>query len=182
MVQQKVLLVSEPLSLKNEEVIEKFRSLADLDKRKKMFNNVFKSERKIVTSKSFNCLSDTENLISTDNTNDAIKTNLISGLYNRRSKSYNEIYFLKKSINRNNMENQLLSKKKAISTSKIEKCVRFNDDIKVQELNDEYDRRPMPLAKMYYKDQVELSQLREEMKQIQYRIINKIEGKVLLGN
>jgi len=39
----------------------------------------------------------------------------------------------------------------------------------------------MPLAKMYYKDQVELSQLREEMRQIQYRIINKIEGKLLLG-
>jgi hypothetical protein len=38
----------------------------------------------------------------------------------------------------------------------------------------------MPLAKMYYKDQVELNQLREQMRQIQYRIINNIEGKVLL--
>jgi len=38
----------------------------------------------------------------------------------------------------------------------------------------------MPLSKMYYKDHVELNQLREQMNQIQYRIINNIEGKVLL--
>jgi len=144
-----------------------------------------KNERKIVNSKSFTCLSDSQICFkmkndNDDNNNNAVNNNLITGLI-KKSKSLNELYYIQKTNERNKKDIEI-HKKKAISTSKIEKCVRFNDDIKVHELNDEDDRRPMPLAKMYYKDQVELYQLREEMKQIQYRIINKIEGNVLLGN
>ncbi|ORX52140.1 hypothetical protein BCR36DRAFT_369516 [Piromyces finnis] len=186
---QKVIIggnFDEPISIQNTISENKYNSLSDIDRQLIKFNKLFRSEKRIMGSKSFNCLSDTqkeenENDI-TKNTNDTVHSNLFHGLYNRRCKSLNEIYFLKKNIERGKLEVKVLNQKKAISTSKIEKCVRFNDDISVKELNDEYDRRPMPLAKMYYKDQVELSQLREEMKQIQYRIINKIEGAVLLGN
>ncbi|ORX84394.1 hypothetical protein BCR32DRAFT_325968 [Anaeromyces robustus] len=180
------LLTEEPVALKNDIIgdnIKKYRSTTDIDMKKEIFDKIFKSEKKIATSKSFNCISDTskevnEIEISNNNCNDNINYNQLSG-YGRKSKSMNEIYYMEKTIENCNLGIELI-KTKAISTSKIEKVVRFNDDIKIHELREEVDRRPMPLAKMYYKDQVELNQLREEMKQIQYRIINKIEGKVLL--
>lgn len=68
------------------------------------------------------------------------------------------------------------------SNNSLSKRVRFDDDIKIHELNDDEDRKPMPMAKMYYKDNVELIQLREEMKLIQHRILNKLEGKLTLGD
>jgi len=158
----------------------------DIGKPNETGNKHYKNERKLINSKSFNCLADSQifnkmkNVNSNDNNNNAVNNNLVSGLI-KKSKSLNELYYIQKTseLNKKNIE---IHTKKSISTSKIEKCVRFNDDIKVHELNDEDDRRPMPLAKMYYKDQVELYQLREEMKRIQYRIINKIEGSLLLGN
>jgi len=183
---QKALLASktynEPISMSTNDLEKNYSK----DMKLKMFNKIFKSERKLVSSRSLNCLAETQEELNkcnevTENVNDTINSNLIHGLYERKCKSLNEIYFLQKSVGDGKLEFEH-NQKKSISTSKIEKCVRFNDDITVKELNDEYDRRPMPLAKMYYKDQVELSQLREEMRQIQYRIINKIEGKVLLGN
>jgi len=145
-----------------------------------------KNERKLINSKSFTCLSDSrffdnmKNINKNDNNNNAINNNLVTGLI-KKSKSLNELYYIQNTSEHNKKDIEI-HKMKSISTSKIEKCVRFNDDIKVHELDDEDDRRPMPLAKMYYKDQVELYQLREEMKLIQYRIINKIEGSLLLGN
>ncbi|KAG4106847.1 hypothetical protein H8356DRAFT_386663 [Neocallimastix lanati (nom. inval.)] len=148
---------------------------------------IFSSKRKIFYSQSFNCLQDIplntiENTNTNNNNNDLVKennnNNLLSGL-RRRCNSLNEIYFLQKTIDKCTI-NLKINSQKANSTGKIDKCVRFNDNITITELNDEYDRKPMPLAKMYYKDQVELNQLREQMRQIQYRIINNIEGKVLL--
>jgi len=145
--------------------------------KKRLFEDVFKIERKLVYSKSLNSLLD----VQKNNTeNNSINNNNYSvKVFGRKYKSLNELYFLNKQINKCTVQIKL-NRNRAISTSKIDKSVRFNDDITINELNDEYDRKPMPLAKMYYKDQVELIQLREQMKQIQYRIINHIEGKVLL--
>eukprot|EP00833_Pecoramyces_ruminatium_P008141 jgi/Orpsp1_1/1182173/evm.model.c7180000080175.1 len=176
---QNLLLTKEP-SLT--ELMEKDgkKNFDESAAKKKMFENVFNNERKIVSSKSFNCLADKSNKeeeSAKNNNNDSVN-NILSEA--RKSKSLSELYYLKTTIDKCTIEIGL-TKHKAVSTGKIDKCVRFNDEITITELNDEYDRRPMPLAKMYYKDQVELSQLREEMRQIQYRIINKIEGKLLLG-
>jgi len=188
---QNLLFTSEPccvpsVNIQDETIADndEMNNVSEIDKKKKLFDKIFKSERKIVSSKSFNCLSDSTEFEDATNIkiNDSFynNKNIINGIF-RKSESMNEIFYLKKSIKRNALEVQL-NRNRAISTSKIEKCVRFNDNIKIHELNDDDDRRPMPLAKMYYKDQVELNQLREEMKQIQYRIMNKIEGKVLLDS
>jgi len=177
MVQSVLLITSEPCNIQN--INDKQNE--ELNLNKSLLDKKFNNGRKIVSSKSLNCLSDPKsfkNIVSNDN--NVINNNLVNGLI-RKSKSLNELYYIQKT-NDHNKKDIEINKKKAISTSKLEKCVRFNDEIKIHELNVEVDRRPMPLAKMYYKDQVELIQLREEMKQIQYRIINKIEGNVLLGN
>lgn len=103
------------------------------------------------------------------------------------SVSYNAIDNINNEINNNFLRNEIASNYKNSSCSinrkhLINKCVRFNEDIKIHELVDDEDRKPMPLARMYYKDHVELSQLREEMKLIQQRILNNIEGKLTLGD
>jgi len=180
MVQSVLLLTSEPCNIQN--INDKQNEASELNLNKSLLDRKFNNGRKIVNSKSLNCLSDSQScfkdIISNDN--NIINNNLVTGLI-RKSKSLNELYYIQKTNDRNKKDIEI-NKNKAISTSKLEKCVRFNDEIKIHELSVEVDRRPMPLAKMYYKDQVELIQLREEMKQIQYRIINKIEGNVLLGN
>jgi len=144
----------------------------ELPNKKAIYEKLLFKDNKITSSMSFNCLIENE-FSNNKNNNDSIDSI-------RSVKTFNNIYNIKEAENKSIKEFEI-SKNKAISTSKIDKCVRFNDDIKITEINDEYDRRPMPLAKMYYKDEVELLQLREEMKQIQYRIANKIEGKLLLG-
>jgi len=144
----------------------------ELPNKKAIYEKLLFKDNKITSSMSFNCLIENE-FSNNKNNNDSIDSI-------RSVKTFNNIYNIKEAENKSIKEFEI-SKNKAISTSKIDKCVRFNDDIKITEINDEYDRRPMPLAKMYYKDEVELLQLREEMKQIQYRIANKIEVKLLLG-
>ncbi|KAG4098889.1 hypothetical protein H8356DRAFT_364984 [Neocallimastix lanati (nom. inval.)] len=175
---QKSILSKESFSFPEgiTETVDK-KSMAEETSKKRLFENIFKTSGNLVYSKSLNCLPDVQknNTENNGNNNDNVS---IKGL-GRKYKSLNELYFLNKQINKFTFQIEL-NKNRANSTSKIDKCVRFNDDIIINELNDEYDRKPMPLAKMYYKDQVELYQLREQMKQIQYRIINNIKGNVLL--